>query len=187
MTLARLRPSWKGAAVAILLVVPLFLALMVTPTSHPGGTTTTSKPHFDGTRLRSGGAAEYHAALHCLALNIYWEARSEPRDGQLAVGAVTLNRVADPAFPDEVCSVVRDGGERRRHRCQFSWWCDGKRDEPRDSVAWQHAQDAARQIMDGLAHDPTGGALWYHADYVKPAWRTAKTRTAQIGRHVFYR
>ena len=61
------------------------------------------------------------AALQCLALNVYWEARSEPMQGQLAVAAVTLNRVNDPRFPDDICDVVRQGGEVRKHRCQFSW------------------------------------------------------------------
>lgn len=131
--------------------------------------------------------SSHNDALRCLALNIYWEARSEPHIGQLAVGAVTLNRVSDPAFPQEICKVVREGGEKRRHRCQFSWWCDGKRDEPREAEAWQRAQEIAMQLLDGFAYDPTGGALWYHADYVAPSWRTAKTQTRQIGRHVFYR
>ena len=81
--------------------------------------------------------------LDCLALNIYWEARSEPRLGQIAVAAVTLNRVADPGFPDTVCSVVRQGEERGRNLCQFSWHCDGLDDRPGNLAAWQHAQRLA--------------------------------------------
>ena len=72
--------------------------------------------------------------ITCLAQNIYFEARSEPVAGMLAVGHVVLNRVASDRFPDTVCKVIRQGGERRRHRCQFSWWCDGRSDKPHNEV-----------------------------------------------------
>ncbi len=124
--------------------------------------------------------------LRCLALNIYWEARSESIPGQLAVAAVTLNRVESPIFPSNVCDVVRQGGEARRHRCQFSWWCDGKKDEPVNADAWRRAMTLARLVSAGIAADPTNGALWYHADYVNPHWAGAKQRVAKIGRHIFY-
>jgi len=68
--------------------------------------------------------------VRCLALNIYFEARSEGEQGQLAVGHVVMNRVADRHYPSTVCNVVRQGGEKRLHRCQFSWWCDGEPDKP---------------------------------------------------------
>ena len=57
--------------------------------------------------------------LECLALNVYFEARSEPSEGQLAVAYTTLNRVADTQFPDSVCEVVQQGGEAKLHKCQF--------------------------------------------------------------------
>lgn len=125
-------------------------------------------------------------ALRCLALNVYWEARSEPLEGQFAVAAVTLNRVADPGFPDTVCSVVRQGGERRRHRCQFSWWCDGKKDTPTDETAWTAARLVALISLHQAERDPTGGALYYHADYVSPRWAERMVRTRKIGRHIYY-
>ena len=131
-------------------------------------------------------SAERRQQLHCLALNIYWEARSEPVAGQLAVAAVTLNRVQDRRFPSNVCDVVRQGGEVRRHRCQFSWWCDGKKDDPKDAASWRKANTLARLSTAGVFDDPTQGALWYHADYVKPYWAAKKERVAQIGRHIFY-
>ncbi len=123
----------------------------------------------------------------CLALNIYWEARSEPRLGQVAVAAVTLNRVADPGFPDTVCGVVRQGEERGRNLCQFSWHCDGLDDRPRNPAAWQHAQRLARLALAGQLPDPTGGALWFHSDQVHPDWTGDMTRIGQIGTHIFYR
>ncbi len=125
--------------------------------------------------------------LDCLALNIYWEARSEPRLGQIAVAAVTLNRVADPGFPDTVCGVVRQGEERGRNLCQFSWHCDGLDDRPRNLAAWEHAQRLARLALAGQLPDPTGGALWFHSDQVHPDWTADMTRVGQIGTHIFYR
>lgn len=131
-------------------------------------------------------SSEPHAALRCLALNIYWEARSEPLEGQIAVAAVTLNRMRDHRFPDNICDVVRQGGEVRRHRCQFSWWCDGKKDEPLEATAWHRANTLARLAVNDILEDPTDGALWYHADYVDPFWADAKVKLTKIGRHIFY-
>jgi spore germination cell wall hydrolase CwlJ-like protein len=125
--------------------------------------------------------------LECLALNIYWEARSEPVIGQLAVAAVTLNRVADPAYPDSVCEVVYQGGEGGKKGCQFSWWCDGKPDRPRNAAAWAKAAEVALAAASMQLPDPTGGALWYHADYVDPRWARSKLVVARIGRHLFFR
>ena len=124
--------------------------------------------------------------ITCLAQNIYFEARSEPADGMLAVGHVVLNRVASKRFPDTVCTVVRQGGDQRRHRCQFSWWCDGRSDQPHNKVAWNAARLIAWFVYNGQTEDPTGGALWYHADYVSPYWREAFVAGPQIGRHIFY-
>jgi N-acetylmuramoyl-L-alanine amidase len=128
----------------------------------------------------------YMAELRCLALNIYWEARSESIPGQLAVAAVTLNRVQSPRFPSSVCDVVRQGGEVRRHRCQFSWWCDGRSDKPRDRAAWKESLHIAKLIKKGEVNDPTNGALWYHAVSVKPVWAKKLDRYARIGQHIFY-
>lgn len=124
--------------------------------------------------------------LDCLALNIYWEARSEALLGQTAVAAVTLNRVAAPAFPDTVCEVVFQGEERGRHLCQFSWRCDGRSDEPRNPIAWEEARRLARLALSEGVADPTGGALWYHAAHVLPGWAGEMTLHARIGHHLFY-
>jgi len=124
-------------------------------------------------------------AEQCLALNVYWEARSESKLGQQAVAAVTLNRVNSQAFPNDVCEVVRQGGERR-NRCQFSWWCDGKKDHPTDATAWGDAQHVARAALKGDHGDPTYGALFYHATYVQPSWARSMTKTRRIGQHIFF-
>ena len=124
--------------------------------------------------------------LRCMALNLYFEARGEPDTGMLAVGHVVMNRLADPRFPDTVCGVVKQGGERVRHRCQFSWWCDGKSDVPQELDEWQRARTLARSVYWGRGVDPTQGATFYHADYVAPSWRHAFDRGPKIGQHIFY-
>ncbi len=124
--------------------------------------------------------------IECLALNIYFEARGESEIGQLAVGHVVMNRVSSKRFPGTVCDVVQQGGEARRYRCQFSWWCDGRSDTPGNKRLWEKSAELALNIYWGRSVDPTEGALWYHADYVKPYWRTKFERGPKIGRHIFY-
>lgn len=124
--------------------------------------------------------------LTCLARNIYFEARSEPLEGKLAVAHVVMNRVASKYFPDTVCGVVQDGTDEVLHRCQFSWYCDGKPDVVDDAAAWAEASTLAGQVYWGRVDDPSHGALWYHADYVKPGWRKAFAEGPTIGRHIFY-
>jgi D-hydroxyproline dehydrogenase subunit beta len=131
-------------------------------------------------------AAPLDSALDCLALNVYWEARAEPRLGQIAVAAVTLNRVAAQGFPDTVCAVVRQGEERGRDLCQFSWHCDGLDDRPRNLTAWRHSLGIARLALGVRLPDPTDGALWFHSDQVHPDWPEL-TPVAKIGSHIFYR
>jgi N-acetylmuramoyl-L-alanine amidase len=124
--------------------------------------------------------------VRCLALNIYFEARSETYHGRKAVAAVTINRLRSPRFPKTICEVVRQGGDESLYGCQFSWWCDGRSDKPREGRAWQEAVKMAEQVLRHGVKDPTRGALWYHADYVKPVWRREKVRVARIGQHIFY-
>jgi spore germination cell wall hydrolase CwlJ-like protein len=124
--------------------------------------------------------------LFCLALNIYFEARGEGEQGQLAVGHVVMNRVADRHYPSTVCNVVQQGGEERRYRCQFSWWCDGKPDRPLNQKAWLKSLELAITVYFGHSEDPTDGALWYHADYVNPYWSNTLVLGNKIGQHIFY-
>lgn len=136
------------------------------------------------TQLSTDAVVE--AEVHCLALNIYFEARSEPELGQRAVGHVVMNRVAHPGYPDSVCKVVQQGGEEDLHRCQFSWWCDGQSDKPLNRKAWDKAERLAYEIYLGLSDDATDGALWYHATYVKPYWSELLRKGDRIGQHIFY-
>ena len=134
-------------------------------------------------------------ALMCMALNIYHEARNQSMVGQVAVGEVVMNRVEDSRFPDTVCEVVKQAVTYKNtdkpviHKCQFSWYCDGKSDEPNfDSDAWWRAKEYAYIVMSGkIMVDVTQGATHYHATYVRPSWAKTKTRTTRIDKHIFYR
>ncbi len=132
------------------------------------------------------------AELECLALNIYFEARGESDDGKRAVAHVVMNRVADPAFPSSACAVIREGGTLDPRKCQFTWWCDGRSNQPLNLAAWRTSRTIATEVYDSARDstgddDLTGGALWYHADYVAPAWGARFAPGPRIGRHLFYR
>lgn len=142
----------------------------------------------DSTLVSLGRAwrTQYENDVHCLALNIYFEARGEPETGQRAVGHVVMNRVAYSRYPDSVCEVVHQGGEQKRYRCQFSWWCDGLSDKPADQEAWEQSSRLAQKIYLGSLKDTTDGALWYHATYVTPYWSKKLLQGPKIGQHIFY-
>tara|TARA_B100000424_G_C22741338_1_gene401257 strand:+ start:72 stop:527 length:456 start_codon:yes stop_codon:yes gene_type:complete len=124
--------------------------------------------------------------LYCLAKNIYFESRNQPKIGKIAVAQVTLNRVQSDKFPNTVCEVIYQGGERR-NRCQFSWYCDGKKDEPTNGPAWDDSVYLALLVYGDGFLDVTEGALWYHATYVSPSWAEHYQKTVRINNHIFYR
>ena len=138
-------------------------------------------------------------AFICLALNTYHEAKNQSLVGQVATAQVVMNRVADDRYPNTICEVVKQGPTRPswenpekeypiRHRCQFSWYCDGKPDVPKNEKAWRKAQDVAFLVLyNKINLDVTEGATHYHATYVRPAWARTKTRTTRIEKHIFYR
>ena len=123
--------------------------------------------------------------LSCLAHTLYWEAKTEGRNGMVAVGWVILNRMRDGEYPRSVCGVVKQG--REKPGCQFSYWCDGKPDTPKPDKEWALAQAVAKEMLSSPPRDPTGGAVFYHAAGTRAPWSTSRVRTARIGRHVYYR
>jgi spore germination cell wall hydrolase CwlJ-like protein len=127
------------------------------------------------------------AALMCLALNVYHEARSEPVVGQYAVAHVTINRVQSNRWPNDVCKVVKQGYRKGRHRCQFSWYCDGKSDKPYEELAWAKSLIVADNVLSGRILDITYGATHYHARYVRPYWSKKLLKTVAYGSHKFYK
>ena len=133
------------------------------------------------------------SALICMALNVYYEARNQPVEGQMAVTYTVLNRVKDNRYPDKVCDVVYEGqhskitGMPLRDRCQFSLYCDGKPDTPHDLDAYRWAEIIVRHVWDQQDSDITGGATHYHSIDVKPEWAKDKTFLGRVGDHLFYR
>jgi N-acetylmuramoyl-L-alanine amidase len=135
------------------------------------------------------------AELVCLALNDYWEARSETMAGRIAVARVVLNRAMDPRYPSNLCDVVKQSTVKQStvngvsSTCQFSWYCDTREDLPYEADAWRTSLKIAAAVLqvDSSIPDPTGGALWYHADFVNPSWASQYESTTIIGSHVFYR
>jgi spore germination cell wall hydrolase CwlJ-like protein len=127
--------------------------------------------------------------LHCLALNIYYEARGEPRAGQFAVAEVTMNRVASEYFPDTVCAVVyqkRWDYLRKRYVSAFSW-TELDRNPMPEGREWQRAREIAEAVY-YERHDPKlEGVLHYHATRIKPSWARGRKPVARIGKHLFYR
>ena len=120
-----------------------------------------------------------------LALAVYYEARSEPFLGQVAVAEVVLNRTDSARYPDNVCEVVTQGGTVR-HRCQFSYYCDGKPESPQNRRAWRRAVAIATLTQNGVLSAEVDDATHYHATYVAPYWRDHLDHVTTIGRHIFY-
>lgn len=127
------------------------------------------------------------AQLRCLTEAMYYEARGEAEDGEKAVAEVVLHRLQAGGYGSSICAVVYAGALKAR--CQFSFVCDGSRLRRRSERDWHKAQGLASRILSGelALADATGGALNYHAAYVRPFWAAKLVRTAQIGNHIFYR
>lgn len=115
--------------------------------------------------------------LECLAKNVYHEARGESTKGQIAVAAVTVNRVRDGRFPLKLCDVVYQPN-------QFSWVKDKLK--IKDKEAFHRAKYIAHLYLSGVVKDPTNGAVYYHTHHVKPKWRHYVSVTTKIGSHIFY-
>ena len=157
--------------------------------------------------------------IKCMAQNIYFEARAESMLGKTAVGWVTMNRVEDKRWPGTVCNVVHQGTHReswktkqhadlpeseriyypKKHRCQFSWYCDGKKD-----IIWANYQDGrtikenarawfdsiviALAVMTNHVNDNTKGSVYYYNPHlVFPNWTETQTLSVIIGNHTFMR
>lgn len=127
------------------------------------------------------------AQLDCLAKAVYYEARSEPIQGQIAVAEVVMNRVNDSRYPKTVCGVVYQQGKNRDVGCQFTFTCDGSLLEAPEGAAWDRARDIALNVAMGFARPVTNHATHYHTEYVQPYWSAAMVQTVRVGQHIFYR
>ena len=154
--------------------------------------------------------------LKCMAENIYFEGRAEPMMGKVAIGKVVMNRIDSNRHPNDICGVVHEGPHREswktrgkdvpeqdrkffpiRNKCDFSWYCDGKKDivwvsymdgTPIDSnaTAWRDSINVALFVMTGELRDVTNGAdHYYNYNISNPYWVGAMDETAVIGNHRF--
>ena len=163
------------------------------------------------------GVSVNETELKCMAENIYFEGRAEPMVGKIAIGHVVMNRIEDKRFPDTICGVIKQGPVReswktrqhedlddservyypRKHRCQFSWWCDGEKDTiwvqymngttiDSNNNAWRDSVHIALDTMAQTLYDNTGGATYYYAhNIVYPSWAKKFIVTEVIGNHTF--
>jgi N-acetylmuramoyl-L-alanine amidase len=117
----------------------------------------------------------------CLATAVYFEARGESLEGQLAVARVVMNRALSGRYPPDWCSVVKQPAQFSfvRHG-QFPWI-------DTSSSAWARAQGVARVAMSNVVPSVSSDVLWYHADYVAPGWGRRLIMVQKIGAHIFYR
>lgn len=127
--------------------------------------------------------------IRCLALNIFHEARSESKAGQRAVASVTLNRVASKRYPNTICDVVyekRWDKIRKRYVGAFSW-TEFDKPPKLKSKAWYRAWQIAEIAYKEKDKTHLKGAVFYHANYIKPSWARKKKPVAKIGNHIFYK
>lgn len=126
--------------------------------------------------------------LTCLALNVYYEARGESREGQQAVAEVTMNRVASRHYPNSVCEVVyQKNWDRRRKRLVSAFsWTELNAVPKLKGPPWYAAWAAAEEVFYNRHTPKANGALFYHAKRIKPRWASQKRPVARIGEHVFY-
>jgi spore germination cell wall hydrolase CwlJ-like protein len=122
----------------------------------------------------------------CLSQAIYYEARGETQQGQIAVAEVIMNRVRSRAYPNSICGVVYQGSHRVTG-CQFTFTCDGSLNRRPRGRGWTQAQRVATAMMMGYARPVTQNATHYHTTGVNPVWNSGLVETTQIGVHKFYR
>ena len=121
--------------------------------------------------------------LMCLAVAVFFEARGENLTGKEAVANVIVNRVEDPRYPDDTCSVVNEP-------YAFSYTHDGLSDDPtrhtgyQDKIAWVEAQEVAKDALEGNLLGIT--STHYHATNVLPFWAKHYSFDTRIGNHLFY-
>ena len=137
----------------------------------------------------------------CLAKNIYFEARNQSTAGQIAVSHVVMNRVKSKKYPNTICEVVHQGKTSRwwretkgktvmiRNRCQFSWYCDGLSDKPRDTPAWIDALNRSLRAVHlyESGFDISHGSTHYHSKNVNPYWSKTIEYITTIDDHHFYK
>lgn len=169
-----------GYGFAIMGIVPVAALISIVAFAHSG------RAEVEAARLQ---VAHIRAKeIHCLAENIYYEARGESLNGQYAVAEVTMNRVKAPRYPKTVCGVVYDtrwDSGRRRFVGHFSWTQMHDLSDPW-GAAWEQAMKVATAVYNDSYMPLVPDALHYHAIDVQPDWSRSMHSVARIGNHVFY-
>lgn len=127
----------------------------------------------------AGASQSEQSDLECLAEAVYYEARSEPVIGMLAVTTVIITRLKSGKYGDTICNVVH-------YKCHFSYWCDGKPERLSNKKYRKIAFSIARMALEGAVVLDIRNADHYHAVYVKPEWASKMKFLGRIGTHLFY-
>ena len=130
----------------------------------------------------------------CLVKNIYFEARNQSITGKQAIAVVTLERTKRKNYPNTICEVVKQKRKKNNKKvCQFSWYCDGKSDDPvlsskEELAAWEKSKKIAEDALLGKIPPFLEGVTMFHADYVNPKWDYSKLEfVTKIDDHLFYK
>lgn len=136
------------------------------------------------TTIAQAKRIENEKELNCLAENIYHEAGNQSLMGKIGVAFVTLNRSKNANYSNNICNVVY---QKYNGICQFSWVCEGK--SAHNNAAFREAKRIAMMVITKYNDliDPTEGALFFHAHYVKPDWAKRFIKTVRIDDHIFYK
>jgi hypothetical protein len=175
--------TYANVAAAIRLAPPIAQPFPVTGPANPGtnpGSALVQPLSLHDLVISFVDYGKQDAEELCLAKAVYFEARGEGLEGQLAVADVVLNRAASGLYPATICGVVTQPA-------QFSFVRAGR--FPRVDAGgecWHKALAIADIARKHLAQEIGHNVLWYHADYVAPVWGRFHTRVAQIGQHIFY-
>lgn len=129
----------------------------------------------------SASAKDYDKRqVDCLIKNAYFEARGEPKRGQVAVIYTTLNRASSGKFPNDLCRVVYQPN-------QFSW-TSNRNKAIKEKDVYEDVKDTVHEVLKGQHKDITQGALYFHTNSIKKPKDFGNVKcTARIGGHVFYK
>ena len=144
------------------------------------------KQFFSKKALDSLRMPKMNREMKCLSEALYFEARGEQIEGQIAVADVIINRKNSNRFPSTICGVVSEGSHKK-HACQFSYNCDGKLELIYDKKTYSRIAKLSSMILNGAFSDVTNGATFFHASEVSPSWSKKFQKTRKIGRHIFYK
>lgn len=138
--------------------------------------------------------------LRCLTQALYYEAGTQSALGKEAVAMVIINRAQSRKHPGTICGVVREQSTVivetedsliKRKVCQFSFWCQADIDSSHMKTrSWKESEEISKRVLKNYWERDIirslGGAMYFHADYVNPTWRTEKVFLGKVGRHLFY-